>query len=221
MPFRYRITDFLHIFAKDMAKRHRPDNDNEEELVEGLRQGCADSFGRLYALYHDRVFAYCLQISKSPVKATDITQEVFMKLWETRGSIQPCRSVSPLLFRIARNRLVSEWRDVVNSANYEKYVRYHTSVGAECHSEMEYEDFVRQVENCLTKMPRTQREVVEMSRFKAMSNKEIAAQLGLSEQTVKNRLVLGLKFLRTHLRTLAILSAASSAAQLLNNILQA
>lgn len=71
------------------------------------------------------------------------------------------------------------------------------------------------------KMPRTQREVVEMSRFKAMSNKEIAVQLGLSEQTVKNRLVLGLKFLRAHLRTLIILSVASSAAQLLNNILQA
>ncbi len=45
-------------------------------------------------------------------------------------------------------------------------------------------------------IPESQRKVIEMSRFLSMSNKEIADKLGLSEQTVKNRLVMGMKSLR-------------------------
>ncbi len=73
----------------------------------------------------------------------------------------------------------------------------------------------------MSRMPESQRKVIEMSRFKAMSNKEIAAELGLSEQTVKNRLVLGLKFIRNFLGESKTVLAITAASEILKDILQA
>lgn len=176
------------------------ENIDEKSLINRLRHNSAEAFDALYNLYYDRVFTYSLQISKSYQKASDITQDVFLKLWETRHKIKNDTSISTYLFRIARNNLVSEFRKMVNSSNYENYIRLRSSVDSQEGLEIEYADFVKQIRECMTLMPENQRVVVKMSRFEYMSNREIAEKLGLSEQTVKNRLVLGLKFMRQWLR---------------------
>ncbi len=79
---------------------------NETILITELKKGSVKAFDALYDLYFNKVFSYCLQISKSEQKACDITQDVFLKLWETRQLIKTEKSVSPYLFRIARNQLV-------------------------------------------------------------------------------------------------------------------
>ncbi len=84
---------------------------NETVLIAELRRGSVKAFDAFYELYFNKVYAYCLQISKSEQKAVDITQDVFLKLWETRHSIKTDRSISPYLFRIARNNLVSAYRE--------------------------------------------------------------------------------------------------------------
>ena len=51
--------------------------------------------------------------------------------------------------------------------------------------------------HAMSRLPKTQQLVIELSRFKQLSNKEVAERLSLSEQTVKNQLSLGLKMLRS------------------------
>ena len=169
---------------------------NETILITELKKGSVEAFDALYELYFNKVFSYCLQISKSEQKASDITQDVFLKLWETRQSIKTEKSISPYLFRIARNQLVSAYRETVNSDIYKEYVRYNSSFDNGPQTEIEYEEFRQKVIRCLARIPESQRKVIEMSRLLSMSNKEIADRLGLSEQTVKNRLVMGMKSLR-------------------------
>ncbi len=169
---------------------------NETILITELKKGSVKAFDALYDLYFNKVFSYCLQISKSEQKACDITQDVFLKLWETRQLIKTEKSVSPYLFRIARNQLVSAYRETVNSDIYKEYIRYNSSFDNGPQTEIEYEEFRQKVIRCLAMIPESQRKVIEMSRFLSMSNKEIADKLGLSEQTVKNRLVMGMKSLR-------------------------
>ena len=196
-------------------------NKNETILIKELRRGSVEAFDALYELYFNKVYAYSLQISKSEQKATDITQDVFLKLWETRQSIKTEKCISPYLFRIARNHLVSAYRETANSITYQNYVRYNNSIEYGPQPDIEYEEFLRKIRECLSKMPESQRKIVEMSRFKTMSNKEIAAALGLSEQTVKNRLVMGIKFLRDFLGEAKYVLIISSASEILKDILQA
>lgn len=62
-----------------------------------------------------------------------------------------------------------------------------------------YEEFVQQLDEALGELPPAQARILRLSRLEDMSNKDIASHLGLSEQTVKNQLSLGLRSLRSKL----------------------
>lgn len=171
----------------------------EHILIEQLRRGSQKAFNILYDLYFNKVFAYCLQISKSTQKATDITQDVFLRLWETRESIKHESTISPYLFKIARNSLTDAWREVLNSENYEDYIRMRSDEQVDIQP-LEYEEFSARIYDSVEKMPPILKSVIKLSRFELLSNKEIASLLGISEQTVKNRLVIALKLLRNNLQ---------------------
>ncbi len=169
---------------------------DEVKLIRELKAGSISAFNELYERYFPKVYSYCLQISKSPHKAVDITQEVFLKLWEHRKAIRSEESINPFLFKMAKNNLISAYREALNSKTYEDYVLYSQSLYQEKSSHIEYMDFLRILNHAVMELPKNEREVLKMSRMQLMKNKEIAAQLGLSEQTVKNRLVSAVKHLR-------------------------
>ena len=173
---------------------------DEVRLIRELKAGSIPAFNELYERYFSKVYSYCLQISKSPQKAVDITQEVFLKLWEYRKSIRSVDSINPLLFKMAKNNLISAYREALNSKTYEDYVLYSQSMSDEKSSRIEYMDFLKILNQCVRELPKIEREVLLMSRKQLLKNKEIAAKLGLSEQTVKNRLVSAVKHLKELLR---------------------
>jgi RNA polymerase sigma-70 factor (ECF subfamily) len=51
----------------------------------------------------------------------------------------------------------------------------------------------------MSKLSKTQREIIRHSRFEGLELKEIADKMSLSEQTVKNQLSVGLKLLKQQL----------------------
>lgn len=63
-------------------------------------------------------------------------------------------------------------------------------------SQLEYDDFVRQLNLMLAKLPKKQQEIIRLSKLEMLNNQEIAEKLNYSEQTVKNQLSMGLKQLR-------------------------
>lgn len=74
------------------------------------------------------------------------------------------------------------------------YLDHHNSTTAD--SQLEYDDFVRQLNLMLAKLPKTQQEIIRLSKLEMLNNQEIAEKLNYSEQTVKNQLSMGLKQLR-------------------------
>ncbi|WP_373844059.1 RNA polymerase sigma factor, partial [Bacteroides heparinolyticus] len=75
----------------------------EALLITRLRNGSYSAFNTLYRMYAKRLYAYCLQFTKSAEESCDIVQETFVKLWENRNKLQDCPSIRPLLFAIAKN----------------------------------------------------------------------------------------------------------------------
>ncbi len=64
---------------------------NETTLVQELVQGSAVAFRALYTRYFDPLFTQTKQITKDAQVAEDITQNVFMRLWERRGNLETMR----------------------------------------------------------------------------------------------------------------------------------
>lgn len=101
------------------------------------------------------------------------------------------------LFLRAKHYLINAYRKVINSPVYEDYMDYldhYNSTTAD--SQLEYDDFVRKLNQMLAKLPKTQQEIIRLSKLEMLNNQEIAEKLNYSEQTVKNQLSMGLKQLR-------------------------
>lgn len=164
-------------------------------LVEALRRGSRQAFNEIYRRHSGSLRAYCMAMVKNEDDAKEIVQEAFIKLWDMRESIRSDEGVPALLFRMARNRIVDAFRRHLSHGAYDDYLAYADSLAASgtTADKIEYGEFKACVRDALRQLPRTQRKVIAMCRLLEMSTSEAAVRLGLSEQTVKNQLSLGLK----------------------------
>jgi RNA polymerase sigma-70 factor (ECF subfamily) len=173
------------------------DTDNEALLIFQLKQGSHKAFDRIYQMYAKRLYAYCLQFTKSPEDSEEIVQDVFIKLWTNREHIKTEHTLRSLLFIIARHHVINAFRSRINQPVYEEYINYKETLPVDdtC-QQLEYQEFVAKFKKAVQALPATQGEVVILSKIKELSNKKIAERLALSEQTVKNALSAGLKKLK-------------------------
>jgi RNA polymerase sigma-70 factor (ECF subfamily) len=169
----------------------------ETYLIKALKQGSVEAFENIYNMYAARLYAFCYSYTKSRETSEDIVQDVFMKLWNKREEIRQEESLKALLFVMVKNGALNAMTAVVNSSKFEDYVRYCDTIpNGPQHDSLEYSEFLHEVKSAISTLPTTQRKVVELSKLSLFSNREIAEKLGLSEQTVKNSLSLGLKTVR-------------------------
>lgn len=172
----------------------------EERLISALKLGSGKAFDNIYQMYSKRLYAYCLQFTKSPEESEEIVQDVFVKLWQNRAHIRQNETLRALLFIMAKHHLINAYRSKINHPVYEEFVDYKDTLSVEdAHSRLEYNEFKQAFQKALESLPDTQRKVISLSRIHQLSNKEIAEKLSLSEQTVKNQISLGLKALKEKL----------------------
>lgn len=171
---------------------------SEAELIRELKLGSKDAFDKIYILYSKRLYGYCLKIAKSREDAEEIVQDVFLRLWNMKADIRQEETLRSLLFLISKNYLIKSSYNRINSQIFEDYVNYEEKLrnSDSSDSNIEYEDFLRILRLAMQKLPETQRKVIELSRLQQYSVREVAEQLSLNEQTIRNQLSLGLKTLR-------------------------
>lgn len=170
---------------------------NEHILITHLKRGSERAYDQIYQHYARRLLAYCYDFTKNMDDAEEITQDVFVQLWRYRERIKQEESLQSFLFTTARNRLINAYRSRVNSVLYEDYLDYQDELTSEYSKpEIEYREFADSVEQALASLPATQRRAIELSRFEELSVRDIATELSLSEQTIKNQISLGIKALR-------------------------
>uniref|UniRef100_A0AB33JJQ4 RNA polymerase sigma-70 factor n=2 Tax=unclassified Prevotella TaxID=2638335 RepID=A0AB33JJQ4_9BACT len=180
---------------------------DEKQIIIELKQGSSRALHLVYELYAKRLCAFCVEYTKSVEDAEEIVEDVFVKLWDKRETIRQEDSLKSLLFVMSRRMLINAYRARVHSVSFADYVEMQDVVdegGSE--RQLNYDDFMRQLERNLQKLPLTQQRIIRMSRLEDMPNREIAKVLNLSEQTVKNQLSIGLQVLRRKLGKYSLLA---------------
>jgi len=171
-------------------------------LVEGLKKGSYDSFDQLYEIYADLLYGFTLDLIKSPSEAKDILQETFTRIWINRENISTDYPFKAYLYKIARNLILNSFRKQMSSIAFEEYIcseEYQKNTDNNIEKEIYFDEFYKNLEKAKYELPDRQREIFELNREQGMSIAEIADNLNLSEQTVKNHLTLALKNLRQKL----------------------
>lgn len=158
------------------------------------------AFKQLYDRYKNRIYGYALTITHSTHAAEEITQELFIKLWTNRESLDNIDNIEHYIFTMARNRTLNYLRKAANDAQLLAHLR-----GAMVFANNEVEDYViiddykAIVEKAINQLSPQRRMVFRLSRYEGLKMEEIAQQLHLSRNTVKNHLAAALRFIRTYL----------------------
>ena len=86
------------------------DRDGELALARRASAGDESAFEQLYRAHSGRVFALCLRMSGSRQHAAELTQDVFVHLWQRLGSWRGDSALSSWIHRVAVNLVLSNVR---------------------------------------------------------------------------------------------------------------
>ena len=157
------------------------------------------AFSELYVRYKDKLYYFCLHLLKSKEEANDIVQEIFIRIWESRNFINPDLSFSSFLYTMARNRILNYFRDIDIDEKVKEILATQKVTEEEAiDSKIIYTEYQVILQNALSQLPPQRRKIFNMSRIESMSHKEIAAELGISVNTVQEHISEALKFIKAY-----------------------
>ncbi|WP_372775558.1 RNA polymerase sigma factor [Mangrovibacterium sp.] len=169
--------------------------------MEELKLWCKIKRGDNKALQelHNRYFhAMCLFASKSITdhqNVENLVSDCFIKLWENRSKIEIKTSVKSYLYRMLRNGIIDFFRRKAEIAEFrEELPDLAIEEGFD-----EQQHYVK-IHRAIAKLPAKKREVLELAVFKSLTYQEIADELNISKNTVKNQICSAYKFLKDSLQ---------------------
>lgn len=169
----------------------------EKQIVLKVIEGNHEAFTQLYDMYAERIYYFALRFMISKEDAENITQEVFVKVWETRDRLDVNLSLSSYLFTIAKNTIFNLHRKRVNELAYLEHLgSYLESNQVRLENEIIFRDIQDHLEKLINELPPQRKKVFELSRKQGLSHKEISEQLNISEKTIETHIRLALKTLR-------------------------
>jgi RNA polymerase sigma-70 factor (ECF subfamily) len=173
---------------------------DEKALLFQLAAGDEEAFASVYRHYQGALDHFLTRFVKSPQLAEDLSQEIFLKIWEQREKLSELLSFRAFLFTVARNYTLNILHKAGRSqAAMGEITRHALSQHAQSQTEdvvlsREYQEFLDRV---IQNLPPRAREVFRLCRQQQLSYEEVAAQLGISRNSVKNHMVHSMKVLRT------------------------
>ena len=161
----------------------------DAELLDRLKTQQPDALGCLYERYGSVVYGVALKVLQSQPEAEDLTQEIFLSLWQR--PIDPTKQGHLLRYLIAmsRSRAIDKLRS--RSRNLHLVQRWGQTVTAASPAPTPVDQAVvhersQQVRQALSQLSDQQRQVIELAYDAGLSQSEIAQQLQQPLGTVKS-----------------------------------
>jgi len=172
---------------------------DENELILRLQKNDREAFMVLYDRYHVLIYQWVLKLVKVPHLAEDLVQEVFLKIWKIREHINPQQSFPAFLYRISRNMAFNTIKKIASEEKLQAQVM--TELRNNCESAenkllwQQYEEILR---NAVEQLPKQRQKVFKLCRTEGKTYEEVAQELGISRNTVKEHMVLAVKNIKEY-----------------------
>ena len=153
------------------------------EMVKKAVDGDVEAYGKLYAIYLDRIYRYVFYRVRDVMMAEDITEEVFIKAWDKIKSCQGKeRTFSPWLYRIAHNHMI------------DTFYRKHRDSPLEAEDCIETDNIEQKVESAvewqyvlsvISTLPEPQKEIILLKYIEGVDNREIEQITGKRQGAIR------------------------------------
>ena len=182
--------------------------EQEAQIVNKVLRGDVNAFEKLVVEYEKNVYAIAQRMTGNPEDAADMTQETFIKAYNSLSSFRGDSKFSVWLYRIANNVCLDFLRSknrrptVSLSAEDDDGEETQLDIADESQSpELLLESSLTRdaVRRGLDSLPPDYKQILLLREIQGLSYEEIAAALGIESGTVKSRIFRARKRLCTFL----------------------
>jgi len=174
--------------------------------LEKLKEGDTFAFEVLFYKYRNKIKGFATKLVPTQIDPDEIVQEVFVKIWLKKESIDPEKNFQSYLFSIAKNLVLDHLKSAVNRKLYFVEEHFQQDLIAEKDAEIQFSaDTEERMLSLIQQIPERRREIFCLSRFDGLSYKQIAKRLNITENTVDSQIRNSLTFLRKEFRKIVTL----------------
>jgi RNA polymerase sigma-70 factor, ECF subfamily len=189
-----------------------PDGLTDADMMLRVKAGDDSAFDYLVQKYRRAMVNFMYRMAHNAAVAEDLAQEVFLRVYRSRGSYEASAKFTTWLYRIATNLAVNHARDT-RRERPENMVSLDepdeetgTTMDVPDSSMNVEENLVRRerlqaIRNTVQQLPERQRLAVIMHKYQQMDYKQIADVLKLSESATKSLLFRAYESLREQLKS--------------------
>jgi len=173
----------------------------ERILLGKLKNDDQSAFTIIFTKYYSDLVRFSFGFTRNSDSSEEIVQEVFLKLWENRSTLDIHTSLKSYLLKNVQNRSIDSLRHATITNKYAAVVLDHPLL-----SQNDTEDYILFSEleasfnQAMENMPALYAEVFRLSRIETLNYQEIASKLGVSVRTVEVRISKALSLLRAELK---------------------
>lgn len=162
-------------------------------LISEIAEGNESAFQLLFEKFHQQVYAFSLKLLKNQQLAEDITQEVFIKIWQEKSKLRGVGNFEGFLFLMVKRRCIDQLRKCSRDTRLLNQLKEDIKISYSPIQELENSSYLEKLKKGLSPQ---QLAVFELSREKGMTYQMISKELDISKNTVRNHMVEALKHIR-------------------------
>jgi RNA polymerase sigma factor (sigma-70 family) len=169
---------------------------NETYLISELVKGNQQAFEELYYMYAAAIQSNISKWIKDQETVHDLLQEVFIALWENRQTIDPHKGVAPWLYTVSYNKGIKFLRKKIKEVTSSDAVIDLSLFADEQDADQTHEDAnLSVIHEALDRLPERKKTAFLEYKLKGKSLDQVAAEMGITKETVKGYLKDARKFI--------------------------
>ncbi|MFZ0251209.1 MAG: sigma-70 family RNA polymerase sigma factor [Acidimicrobiales bacterium] len=174
------------------------DEVSDAQLVTSIARYSEVALAEAYRRHGGAVFGLAKRVLNNPTDAEDVTQEVFLRLWNQPDRFDPARgSLRSFLLAQAHGRAVDAVRSASSRRQREARDAFRTAeAGYDMQREVWDMAVADQVSTAMGELPEEERRAIELAYFNGHTYREVAELLDQPEGTVKSRIRNGMRRMR-------------------------
>lgn len=177
----------------------------DKQLLARVRAGDEQAFTILFRKYYNAVYVTAYRIVEDTHLADDVSNEVFIGLWNKSPQIDVHTSLEAYLRRMAANAAINFLKKekllLFESQELDQIVETYGEQHQVSEDEMtDREQLQERLLKAVEELPDRCRLVFKLHRFEKYSHKEIAEMLGISTSTIENQITKAMSLIRNSMQ---------------------
>lgn len=171
------------------------------DLVKEIISGNEEAFGELFTKYKPVVCKFVLSFTIDSDLADDIVQDVFIAVWVNRKNLNPNKSILSYLMTSARNKVFDFFKETSRRKEMleQNWLQFNKTRN-ETEEVLDTLELNKLVEAAINQLSLRKKAIFELSKLKGKTHEQVASELGISQNTVKNHMVESLKYIKEFIR---------------------